>query len=1098
MSLLHVDQFLKSINVIFDLESPARIAHFHPTPKSAEIIRAICGLGAERAFIVTAPYGSGKSIASAFSAQTVMASPGLSSTLETVGERLRQVNAQAADFVQSRAENSAPTGLVIAVEGCADPVNHFFREACVQAFARAKMTAPMRKLNAAKSPVGMLNAAADAAQAQGVDRLAIIWDEFGRHLEGLAARGEADELSVLQRVAEWANRQEQPIVTLTLLLHQSFFQYAGNLNQSARTDWKKIEGRFRPIQYVDDSRELYQLIARVVDASKNSEILTPDDTPFEAIADQALELGLFKGFEQRDLLAKTLRQAYPLDPAVLYMLPRLSARVAQNERTLFDFLRSVDLRQAVTLTELYDYFSPAMRADTALGGTHRHWLEVESALSKARSLDEERILKSACLLGLGLSGQRFRVGFDHLLFSVRGLCSGNQDDMEALLEHLVERKLLLHRRHNNDISVWHGTDADLRGRLEEEKLRAAQDFDLLSFLESEHPAPVWRPVEFNSRFGINRYFTGHYIHAAQLLKEGIHHPFLSLPAGVDGKVIYPLPNSKKEVDGLLALAESLPADPGLVLAIPSQPFKIFDVALEIASLMRLQKDRELTIKDPLVLPELQQMTDDARQVLGVMMDRLLQPGKNGPLWFSQGQRLPVASRGQLRMMLSQLMLEKFDGTPRILSEATVRHQLKRPMVNARKKVILAILERTGQADLGFEGTTPVDSMYRTVFKNTCLYRPGSNGTWHWAKPEELDDEGLQQVWRLIHQFFVKADTDPKSPVDLLQRLSEPPHGVRKGLFPLLFAAGLKAFPSALTILKNGVFLPDILASDIESICSEPECYEIRVFPMDDARNAYLQRFIGCFAREPGHVDEGDLIRACYDAVEDWKTRIPPSALTSGRLRGKPRRFQLAIRNIHDPAQLLFETLPAIAGETGRMEAQLIGQITQWRDALLSITREYEAFAIDTLKAAMRVHNSGSGDLIDTVSQWGQCFSGRLIEALDPESKALVRAAQRAAHGHYTAATFASAVSAILLGKRPDQWEDATASEFNRHVRETVSAIEEAAIHFGGDDQAVVLIQGRLQSIYARLVEVSGDQAARDFLAQLSQPSKEAVHDAKLA
>ena len=93
------------------------------------------------------------------------------------------------------------------------------------------------------------------------DHLAIIWDEFGRHLEGLAAEGPARHLHDLQQLAEWTTRATKPQVTLVLLMHQSLLAYASGLNQTSRNEWRKVEGRFHHIRFVEDSQELYELIA---------------------------------------------------------------------------------------------------------------------------------------------------------------------------------------------------------------------------------------------------------------------------------------------------------------------------------------------------------------------------------------------------------------------------------------------------------------------------------------------------------------------------------------------------------------------------------------------------------------------------------------------------------------------------------------------------------------------------------------------------------------------------------------------------------------------------------------------------------------------
>ena len=71
---------------------------------------------------------------------------------------------------------------------------------------------------------------------------------------------------------------------------------------------------------------------------------------------------------------------------------------------------------------LYEYFSPEMRTDTAVGGTYRQWLETQNALSK---LDDDdglaaTALRTASLLGFGVNGERSRTSRDLLLFAVRG------------------------------------------------------------------------------------------------------------------------------------------------------------------------------------------------------------------------------------------------------------------------------------------------------------------------------------------------------------------------------------------------------------------------------------------------------------------------------------------------------------------------------------------------------------------------------------------------------------------------------------------------------------------------------------------------------
>lgn len=1081
MSDFEVGAFLRSINLRFDIEHPERVAHFQPTSKSTQIVRSICGLEPERVFIASAAYGSGKTLTATFSALAVEGRRDAHKMLKAVGERFDPFDANTGAFVRGRTEAGSGRGLVISLEGYVPSYRDGLVTAATESSRRLGFRAPRKAMSRTTAPVEALGVIVDWAKHQGVDRVALIWDEFGRHLEGLANNARADELSALQCIAEFVMRQRHIPVTLTLVLHQSFFHYAGYLNQTARNEWRKIEGRFRSIEYLDDSREMYRLIGQVIAVQHVS---TPNASiSFHHMAAELMALGLFSAFKDQESLAEVLRNTYPFDPAVIYMLPRLSARVAQNERTLFEFLRAMVARSPVTLSDLYDFFAPAMRVDVTVGGTYRQWLEVESAITKAQSPVEEHLLKSACLLALGLSGQRFRVGLQALVAAAAGYDAKLRQASDTAVKQLTQRKLLLHRRHNDEVSVWHGTDADLRGRLDEEMLKASASFDLLNFLGREVPAPIWRPLEYNSRYFIRRYFISVYVEAATLLLAGAEHPVWTLGPNEDGKVIYVLPQHAGEIEPLRALAETMQDKPGVVVVVPRNPLKMLDAALEVWSLMRLQADQELLGSDPLVLPELRQMTDEARTRLVRMMERLLNPRPDGPEWFSGGRQLPAYSQGELRRQLSQATQARFSLTPRINSEALVRRHLTRPMVNARKKLVLGILERTGEKDLRFSRTTPDASMYRTVVRNTGLYRETESGTWGWAVPEELPDMGLRGVWQIIREFFTEASPQSKSPAELLKRLQDPPYGVRAGLFPVLIAAGLKAYPAALAIMRDGVYLPDILPSDIEALCNDPERYAVSVLPLDTNRRSYLLGMAHLFgeATDKAHCN-ADLVRCCYDALEAWKRTLPSSVLTTRHLEEDTFVFRDLIRQISDPARLFFEDIPTLARIGEENPDALLATVSEWRDRMSEVKASYRNSAETSVRTVLG--RGESGTLLELAGRWASRIPQLVVHKLAHQAKAVVRIIRQASSGDYNPEYLIDALAIVLVEKPTTWWDDTTPARFAERLRSTIKRIEDAVIDNSEGREAVPLVEERIASVYTRLVELVGPDEAQQFIKKL--------------
>jgi hypothetical protein len=1095
-----LEQFLRSINLRFDADHPERVEHFRPTTKCVALLRSLAGLSAERALLIVAPYGSGKSLSATYLLHLLENRPPARRVLAIIADRLHAVSGELAAFATDRLADEAAHGLILALHGHCESLGESLRSAAVEAFRRHGLGRHARALE--KTPcesgddaLSLLRAVHTKAADLGMDRVAVLWDEFGRHLESLIQDGRSSALGEVQSLAEYATRSAEPPVTLGVLLHQDLLQYAAHLPQSVRAEWKKIEGRFYTTQYVDDSKELYRLLGELI--SERASAGTPSPEAVSARARRARELGLFPDFGQREL-EELLAAAYPLEPAALYLLPRLSARVAQNERTLFTFLHASELHDLTGPDRLFDYFAPAMRADTAAGGTYRQWLETQSALSNAGDDDDAaRTLKIACLLGLGTSGERTRTSRDLLLYALDGYRGDN--GAAATVDRLVERKLLLHRRHGDEVAVWHGADRDLRGRLEDEKNRERAAFDLVAFLSVEAPPQAWRPVEYNDDFHVRRFLQGECCDLATLTKltEAAHQQAL-IPVGCDGKILYVVVESREECEQAGDLAQRRVLHPRLVTAVPKEPVPVREVAMEVASLLRMQVDGELVGSDPMVRPELLQMTDDARAELQRLADRLTRPGRFGPRWFSRGTVLPATTPRKLRACLSELMPQVFRLTPRINNEMIVRHAVSPQVVNARKKLLMAILERSGEEGLGIEGNFPDASMFRTVLVHTGLYRRNPDGRWTYALPEEIGDPGLREVWSAFRQFFCSPAPTPKEPEHLLQDLQEPPYGLRAGVLPVLVSAALRAFPSAVSLTKDGTYVPDLLPSVVEDLCREPAQYRLRVLDLDDDACAYLRGLCAWFGgEETGATGDSDLIRRCYDALESWKARLSEAALTSRRVSDPTQRFQAAIQQRLEPAELLLRLIPQACGHEPRDTEELLAAVLQCRDEMEGVTTVFESLARDSLARALGARvGDPEGSLRQTAKRWADCFSVALSERLpDAVTKGLL-ARMRMPYG--SDARFLDSLASLLVGKRLHRWDDGSVVTFDREMHDVVHRIEEAALATPQADLPDMeaarglaqLARARMEELFDRLVQFVGREEAEGAVELMVSSNKE--------
>ena len=692
---------LRSVNLRDDVGAPERLSHYQPTRRSAPVIRAVLEGGAT---MVMAAYGSGKSLAAGVGALSVVNKD--KDLLRSFAERLKSVDPDLSLALARRLEQRV-RGRVVVLNGQVRDLPG--------ALADAFDLPRKRGIDAV---LGALDGLAEA------DHVAVVWDEFGRHLEGIVNEGRARELDAVQRLAEWAVRARRPSASLTLLLHQNLLAYATALNQTSRNEWRKVEGRFEQLRFVEDSQELYELAATVVSERRPEGVVPPRGDVLRALASRVAEAGWLDGMQDQDRVAGLLARAYPVSAAALQVLPRLVARVGQNERSLFAFLGTADLSRPIGMEEVYASFSDAMRSDVGIGGFHRRWVETETARSRAAGGAEREALAAACLLQLGVDGERKRLTRASLETAVasRGV---RAEEAAAAVDALIARKLLLHRKLNDDVSIWHGADLDLATRIREERARRMEGFELVEFLDRQHPAPFVRPIRHNLAHGTARYLSGRYVRAADIA-SGDRCLSEAQPIAEWGRVFFMLADSAEELARARHRVEAgWPGWERALVVLPAEPINVFEAALEVDALLALQRDDALLAEDSLVGQELAELLAVARRQLAVVLHRLTTDKPSTAEWWCAGVRVNVDRDRSAGIAASDLMDRWYGATPTIRNDQVMRNRLSRQMETARVRILTRILERAQNARLGYrdeELSSAEGTVFRTLLEATGLHR----------------------------------------------------------------------------------------------------------------------------------------------------------------------------------------------------------------------------------------------------------------------------------------------------------------------------------------------------------------------------------------
>ncbi|MDP2495532.1 hypothetical protein Q8W25_15990 [Shimia thalassica] len=1062
---------LKSINITEDFAFPIRANHYRPTSKSLEIVRAVLGTSGSKATSVIASYGSGKSIAAMIGGLIVEADLRKISEIEEAGLRLKNFDSSLSVALDERISNEIH-GIVVTLSGHVPNV--------------IETIAHQLGFEAPNSMTKLFRETEKFLKKNGHDRIAIIWDEFGRHLEALVSNGCAEELALVQDLAEWVARRKSPSATLTLLLHQEFNRYVGRLGQVDQSVWKKIEGRFETLHVVEDSDEIFPFIADVVQGLvPNVKCRIP-----AAVSRRVREAGLFPFLSNQQEIQKLVTAAAPLSPTTLYLLPVIAGRVGQSERSIFGFLEenlSEGSNSLVSVEDLYQYFSEAMRTDIGVGGTHKLFIECESARGRAKNAAQREILASTALLHLGSAFGKGAVSRERLLELSDLGSSTERAKLEEAISDLLDRKLLLHRKLTDEISVWQGADVDIRALAREKAdslLGSGTAVERISTLIS---SPTYLASEYNFVNKITRFAPGVFVkleelkdrkRRAELVARADEHDAL-VALVVDGAV-----DDFKDICG-----SWLEQHPHLIIALQNHRPELDSACLEASALSELAADEGLLGMDPLVAREINDLRQSALEYVSSRAAYLTDPESGEVSWFSGRQVFSAARRVNASEILSEVFKKRFPLTPQISNEQIVRNKVTAQTKSARKRLLLGILERSNIEDMGYSNATSADaSIYRTTIIATGLFNPREAT---WRAPKDILDPSLSETWSIIQKFYAVPSSSPKSFNKLIETLVSEPFGIRRGLLPILLTAGLRAFGEVVAIRKQSDgtwrYVDDVQPSLMEEICLSPEVFELEVVKTTKLSKACIRQLTEGFNALPDEV-ETDIVRAFYDAVVSWQRTLPPAALKSRGLGSEASKLQSALRQAgNDPVSLLFRAFPSIAGRE-ILDSETILFVSTARQQIEQMTLRYVESAITaSVSAFTNMRQAGDQNLLDVSKVWADQIPTSVLKdpTLDLVSKGILNRARKSKEGNTSEASLVRAFSAMLVGLNFEEWDDAVVRRYSREIRMRVREIEDAAANLEAKDPEVApFLKKKIETYVQRLADGQGPSETTEFVEKL--------------
>lgn len=929
-------RYLRSVNLEKDYAGGQRNGDYIVTPNARQVLNRVAeGLRNQspyRAWTITGPYGVGKSAFGVFLTRlfcpngdsTVAARQQLQGVDSVLATRL--FGAQALEKSRKgffpiliTARRSPPSvcilqGISSAVSSAnerqfhssAKNISHLLQKAQRESFLDSSMV------------VSALTEVNSAAINAGYSGLLLLIDELGKLFEFAARSPHKADVFLLQQLAEHASRSAGHPLLLIGLLHQSFQDYGQHLDMVSRKEWAKIQGRYEDIAFLEPADQVIRMIASAI----RWKTKTPEEAlkkKITAVARLAVECGIIPPGMRSDEFEAAAVAAYPLHPCALVALPFLFKRFAQNERSLFSYLSSLEplglqsFLQShemnrenphfVRLEDLFDYFTQNFGSGLFRQPQARRWMEASDVLDRKDNLQPQHIsiVKSIGILNaLGeFSPLSARKPVIHFALTDSQISTTS---VSTGLEFLMDQSVLTYRKFNDTYRIWEGSDVDLDERIAEGERKTRDALSLsTTLLRYLHSRPlVARRHSFET--GALRFFSVSYVDdIAELQRQAIVKP------AADGQVVVCLSSSVAQAQQFRTLVQNLqPGIEHLLIAIPQDIGEIRAAASELAALRWVWDNTPDLRDDRTARRELALRIADAEQLLKTNVHRLLDP-RDDPfgskcLWFYHGAEQPVRSPVEVSQLLSYVCDKLFADAPCIRNELIVRRALSSQSAAARRNLVEAMLTRADQPVLGIQGFPPERSMYESVLHATGIHSETGPGRWQLSAPPRKHPANLWPAWQRLTDLVFKLQPEPQPLDQVFRDLAVAPYGVMDGLHPVLLCAFICVHTDEVTLYREGTFLPARGVADFELLMRRPELFAIAGSRVSGARAEVVRRLAKGLGTKPATVT---VVRELFKMVRS----LPEFAWRTNRLPSTARTMRVAFDNAKSPERFLFVELP---------------------------------------------------------------------------------------------------------------------------------------------------------------------------------------------
>ena len=893
--------------------------------------------------------------------------------------------------------------------------------------------------------VELYESAAKGLKEKGYTGIYVVYDEFSKYLEANIAAASVSDTKMLQDFAEKCNRSGSTQMHIMLISHKEIANYIDVLPKQKVDGWRGVSERFLHVRLSNNFTQTYEIISSVIQKNPDMwEVFLSDNRQrFENLKDRYYAHPIFSGMSENEI-QKTIEGCYPLHPVSTFILPRLSERVAQNERTLFTFLSANSIStlpaylescndqefSLITPDRIYDYFEPLFKKEVYAGALHENYILTELILEQLEENSlESKVVKCISLIYILEQFEKLRPTKEEL-YGVFSL-SYAHEAIESAIDSLIKDEYVVYlKRSNGYLQLKQSSGVDIQQKISdvvEMQRRTASIADALNEVNLER---YLYPSRYNDAHEMIRYFDFVFIEEAvarncenlRTLMEGIN---------ADGVIFGVLPSSADSIKELRREVLSMSAE--FNRAVFVVPKSYLDIEAAVRDFKAVIQLREQAAGDRILFDEYEVVYEDLRDLMVSFISSFTRPEQYQAYYIAAGIEHSINRKAAFSELLSSICDSCYSKTPVINNEALNRNEATSMARTSRNKIVAALLRSELEPNLGLTGTGQEVSIMRSTLLRTGVLDNISDNVSVNLHPK--NNPCMAAMLSEIENYIVEARTSGRQSFSILyERLCAPQNGIalRRELVPLYLALVLHEYKQQVVVHDRFGQLA-LNADALLQINAHPGNYSLEYLDWTPEKADYILRLEHIFA---DYVLRSEQNNNPYDyvisAMKRWYVSLPKyvkemkKSPNGNEIDRGYAGFIKLLRQNPSSHEFLFEQIPQTFGYGNFVEgvADNIRCAKDFYDNVLGNLRGYLIYRVKKLFVPATKHPPvNQMSLSSVITDWCEALDPQVFEQLFTDGTDRCLALLRMVSNDED--TFISRLAKATTDLRLEDWNDQT-------------------------------------------------------------------------